>query len=621
VTFSEPVTGADTGGFWLSSPTGTVPATVTVDPTARVATLHSDRPLASGTTYTAHVGDRVTDAGVNPLAASEWTFTTATSSDTTSPTLTASSPADGTMGVPVTSAVTATFSEPVTGVGATGFTVDDFFGNRVPAAVVYDPATRTATLTPTQPLDPGTPYTVSLGGPVADESGNSFWAVSWIFTSAQAGAPADTAAPVVSARGPASAATGVPVGSPVTATFSEAVTGLTATSFTLTGPAGAVAATVGYDASTQVATLAPGASLTAGTSYTAALTGAVEDAAGNALGATTWRFTTAAASPAADRTAPVVSTRAPASAATAVPVGSPVTATFSEAVTGLTATSFTLTGPAGAVAATAGYDGPSRVATLTPGAPLTPGARYTVALTTAVKDSAGNALTASSWSFTTAAAAPTDTGRPTVTGGAPADGATGVVPTTAVTATFSEPVTGVAAGSLTLTGPSGRVAATVGYAAGTRTATLTPAVQLAAGTRYTVALSTAVKDSAGNRLAATTWSFTTAAAPPADRVAPTVTARTPAATLTGVLRASTVTVGFSEPVTGVGRATLTLSTGNGAAVAATVRYDGASGTATLDPTPTLKAGTRYRVTLTTGIRDAAGNRLAATTWTFTTGSR
>jgi Big-like domain-containing protein len=82
-----------------------------------------------------------------------------------------------------------------------------------------------------------------------------------------------------------------------------------------------------------------------------------------------------------------------------------------------------------------------------------------------------------------------------------------------------------------------------------------------------------------------------------------------------------VTMRFSEPVTGVDRGTLTLTTASGTAVPATVRYDAAGRTATLDPTPTLKAGTRYRVALTTGIRDAAGNRLAATAWTFTTGSR
>jgi hypothetical protein len=40
--------------------------------------------------------------------------------------------------------------------------------------------------------------------------------------------------------------------------------------------------------------------------------------------------------------------------------------------------------------------------------------------------------------------------------------------------------------------------------------------------------------------------------------------------------------------------------------------------ATLNPNPTLVAGHRYRIALTDGIRDAAGNRLAGTSSNFTT---
>src|SRR3954454_10279609 len=203
---SEPVTGVDSGGFWLNGPTSTVPASVSYDSATRVATLHPDLPLASGTTYTAHLGDRVADAGINRLAPTDWTFTTAVSSDEESPTLTDRSPDIDAVGVPVSSRVTATFSEPVTGVVAAGFALNDFFGFEVPATVSYDDATRTATLTPTQPLAAGTPYTVSLGGPVTDAAGNPFWASTWSFTTAPAGAPADPSPPNVAGHPPASGA-------------------------------------------------------------------------------------------------------------------------------------------------------------------------------------------------------------------------------------------------------------------------------------------------------------------------------------------------------------------------------------------------------------------------------
>ena len=56
-------------------------------------------------------------------------------------------------------------------------------------------------------------------------------------------------------------------------------------------------------------------------------------------------------------------------------------------------------------------------------------------------------------------------------------------------------------------------------------------------------------------------------------------------------------------------------------VPAAVRYDAASRTATIDPSAALKARTRYTVSLTDGITDAAGNRLAATSWSFTTAAK
>lgn len=72
----------------------------------------------------------------------------------------------------------------------------------------------------------------------------------------------------------------------------------------------------------------------------------------------------------------------------------------------------------------------------------------------------------------------------------------------------------------------------------------------------------------------------------------------------------------SEPVRGVSGTTVTLRTSGGSAV----RYSAATRVATLKPSATLRPGQRYTVTVTSGIRDAAGNRLAPTTWTFTTGS-
>jgi hypothetical protein len=174
---------------------------------------------------------------------------------------------------------------------------------------------------------------------------------------------------------------------------------ISATSFTLTGPSGAVTATVAYNSATNTATLSPSAALANNTTYTANLTTAIKAADGVSLaGAVSWTFTTV-------NGAPTVTTRTPAPGATGTAIGVAPTATFSRAMDATTigATSFTLTGPSGAVTATVSYNTATNTATLTPSAALAETTTYTATLTTAIKAADGVALaSAVSWSFTTA---------------------------------------------------------------------------------------------------------------------------------------------------------------------------------------------------------------------------
>jgi Bacterial Ig-like domain len=272
-----------------------------------------------------------------------------------------------------------------------------------------------------------------------------------------------------------------------------------------------------------------------------------------------------------------------------------------------------------------GYDAATRVATLTPTAALAAGTTYTATLTggaSAIRDVANNPLATVSWTFTTAAAA--DRTAPTVTARSPAGDATGIAVGTSVKATFSEAVQGLTTSTFTLraAGATSNATAGVAYDAASRTATLTPSSALAANTRYAATLTNAVKDVAGNPLAATTWTFTTAAA--ADRTAPTVSSRSPGSGATGVNRNGNVTVTFSEAVTGVSSTTFTIrKSSGGSAVTAAVKRDGTTNRWILDPGSTLSSSTTYTVTVTggtSGIKDAAGNPFGTTTWTFRTGT-
>ena len=92
-----------------------------------------------------------------------------------------------------------------------------------------------------------------------------------------------SAAPVVTGETPASGATGVATNTEVTATFNQAVqaSSITTTTFTLKNSSGtAVAATVAYNSSTDTATLTPSAALAYGTTYTATVSGAKNNAGG-----------------------------------------------------------------------------------------------------------------------------------------------------------------------------------------------------------------------------------------------------------------------------------------------------------------------------------------------------
>ena len=115
-----------------------------------------------------------------------------------------------------------------------------------------------------------------------------------------------------------------------------------------------------------------------------------------------------------------------------------------------------------------------------------------------------------------------DTTAPNITSLTPADGATGVGQSSAVTAKFSEaldPAT-VSSSTFELRDPSNAlVTASVTYDPATTTARLTPSASLAAGKQYTATLKggptdPTIRDTSGNPLAANrSWTFTTATGP------------------------------------------------------------------------------------------------------------
>lgn len=307
----------------------------------------------------------------------------------------------------------------------------------------------------------------------------------------------DSVSPIVTTIAPATNALGVSQAGNVNVMFNESVVGVNGVTFTLRSGGSLVESTVSYN-NVGGATLHPTAKLAAGTTYAVGLTSAITDAAGNPVTALGWSFTTGPR--------PVVTRSSPATNATGVVQLANTTATFSENVTGVSPTSFTLrkTTTGAIVGATVSYNAATHVATLNPTATLLAGTRYTATLNGSIIDADGNPITAMSWSFVTGP-------RPTVTRRSPAANARGIRRLANATATFSENVGGVSRTTFTLKNTrNGRgVTVTVSYNSRTHVATLNPSVTLARNTTYTATLGSRIKDSDGNPITAMSWRFTT----------------------------------------------------------------------------------------------------------------
>ena len=214
---------------------------------------------------------------------------------------------------------------------------------------------------------------------------------------------------------------------------------------------------------------------------------------------------------------------------------------------------------------------------------------------------------------------------PTVSSVSPANGATGVVASTSVSAIFNEAVNASTVNGTTfqLKDPGNNVIA-ASLNTSSNQITLIPSAALTGSTVYTATItggSSGVKDLAGNALVNNySWSFTTAAV---DITPPTVSTVSPVNGATGVSTSATVTANFSEAINASTVTGTTFQLKNGANVIA-ASVNASSNQITLTPSAALAGSTVYTVTIkggASGVKDAAGNALASDyNWSFTTGT-
>ena len=317
-----------------------------------------------------------------------------------------------------------------------------------------------------------------------------------------------------------------------------------------------------------------------------------------------------------DSEPPLVTSVAPQGGAVDVPVNTAVMATFSEALDPAMDLS----------AAMAVFDGPSRLdglydlagdtLTFVPSDLLRDDSLYTVELSTAITDLAGNPMSAPyGWSFTTAQAV--DLTPPQVVSTEPLIGALDVAPNTTVSVTFSEPVDAFTVNGSSFTVDDGGTFVDGLVSHSESVAVFTPKQPLAYDTTYMVTLTTEITDLAGNPLEDfVAWSFSTGSAP--DTTAPVVLNTLPANGEQNVTSTVQVTVQFSESMNAatLNTASFTLSAAAGP-VAGTVIAGDTS--ASFVPDAALNLNETYTAQVSTAATDLAGNPLAfPVTWSFST---
>lgn len=480
-------TGSHVGSLWSATGSLLGRGTFTNESPAGWQTVLIDPvPIAAGTTYVASVflpqGHYAADAGyfatafeLPPLralasgddggnglyrygstgfptstfgATNYWVDVLVSDDDELAPTVLSTLPAPGLEAVSRSTTVSATFSEPMTA-ASVAITLVDAAGAELPGSTVYDPATRTATLSPSAELSPRTTYTATVTA-AHDRVGNAMAApYSWQFTTASAAgaSPAtlwDTSAtPAALTAETSSVELGVRftplAGGSITALrFYKAPDSEGPHVGRLWGADGTLLATATYSTTTasgwQQTPLDPPVDVSAGTTYVAsyhAPHGRYAASGGGLRSATERPLLRAPASTSTapngvyrygssafptsswnasnywvdvvltlppDTTPPAVTNLDPGPGLIAVSRDATLRVSFSEPIEPSTL-SVTAHAGATAVAGSISYDDGSRTATFTPSSRLASATTYSAAVGAA--DTSGNALAPVEWSFTT----------------------------------------------------------------------------------------------------------------------------------------------------------------------------------------------------------------------------
>ena len=306
-----------------------------IDADKKIITINPTSNFSSQQEVYFAIGATVEDYSGNAITASSSSFTAVDSN----PPDVDFFPTNSSTGIAVNSDVTISFSEPIRKIDNTPITdsnVGDLItlkqnnssGSDISFSAVVDYAKQMITITPTSEFSSNQTVYVAIGATVEDEWNNAISASSSTFTSADATAPSVN-------FDPEDTATGIPIESNVTLTFSEAVRNIDDTAITNSNVGDLISLEYAYDHSPiaftatinsakEVITINPDSNFISGEVVFVSIE-SVEDSSGNAMSATSGTFSVT------DSTAPVV-TFSPANSSTNVSVDTDIILNFDEEI-------------------------------------------------------------------------------------------------------------------------------------------------------------------------------------------------------------------------------------------------------------------------------------------------
>jgi hypothetical protein len=560
----------------------------------------------------ASVGARditVTTGGQTETLSSGFSVTAGT------PVVTQINPNIGNPGAAVTVALTGQYTNWVNGTTTVSFGS----GITVGAVTVSDATDLTAAITISSgaalgPVD----VVVTTGGEVESVPGG--------FTVQAAVIPA----PTVISLSPGSNAGGMPINSNIIAVFSQPMDRSTINTGTVllslvSNPGGniPVSGTVNLDATGRVLTFIPSALLAVNSQYYFELTNSIQDATGNTFSDFTTYFNTVFT---ANTTPATVVAANPPANGTGVGTNVAVQLEFSAEMNQSTQAGLTVSSGGTNVPGSFSwnssacyycYGGPGTILTFTPTAALAAGTTYTVSYGTPLADTAGNAVTPGSFTFTTGSGADTAYN---ATGVNFTNNQTNLGTNFAPEVTFTKPINPIDINTGTLllyNADSGKyIFGTVTVAPNGLSATFTPSIPLLPYAYYRIHMSAGDYDMDGNYLYGIDGYFTTGAG--AVLTPPQVSSVFPTSGSSAVPLNANVAVHFSELIIPTGNNTIQVTpTAGGSAVAGTNSLSGDQLSVTFTPTEILQENTQYTVTVS-GYQDPEGNAGATFTSNFTT---